>query len=372
MSSKKILFVFGTRPEAIKMAPVIQECYKHKEALDVKICLTGQHKEMLSQVMDFFQLHEDYDLGLMKPDQTLFDLTSKGLLAIRAVLQEYEPDLVIVQGDTTTALAGALAAFYKKTKVAHIEAGLRSGDKYSPFPEEVNRKMISVVTDFHFAPTQKAVDNLHEENIHRNIFLTGNTVIDALLWTVGKVRKDHSYASAFNYLEPGRKLILITGHRRESFGKPFENICDAILNLANRYPDAQFVYPVHLNPNIQSIVKNKLSRQKNIFLIHPLDYPHLVWLMDKSYFILTDSGGIQEEAPTLGKPVLVMRDVTEREEGIAAGTAILVGTSKEKIIDASVRLMEDTTMYERMSKAVNPYGKGNSAEQITSLLLKEL
>ncbi len=366
---KKLLFIFGTRPEAIKMAPVIHECYKHADQLETKICITGQHKEMLDQVLEFFQLKGDYDLGLMKPDQTLFDITSKGLLAIRNVLLDYEPDLVIVQGDTTTALAGALGAFYKKTKLAHIEAGLRSNDKFSPFPEEVNRKMVSTVTDLHFAPTQRAIENLKKENIHEGIYLTGNTVIDALLWTVIKVKNEQHYPAAFPFLKENSKVILITGHRRESFGEPFENICDAILSLATKYPEAQFVYPVHLNPNIQKVVKKKLSGKENIFLIQPLDYPHLVWLMDRSYFILTDSGGIQEEAPTLGKPVLVMRDVTEREEGIEAGTAILVGTSKEKIIAESVKLMDDEQAYERMSKAVNPYGNGDSSKRIVDIIL---
>jgi UDP-N-acetylglucosamine 2-epimerase (non-hydrolysing) len=369
---KKILFVFGTRPEAIKLAPLIHECYKHPEKLEVKICLTGQHLEMLMQVMDFFQLKSDYDLNLMKPDQTLFDLTSKGLLAMKEVLHDYNPDLVIVQGDTTTSLAGAMAAFYNKIKIAHIEAGLRSHQKYSPFPEEINRKIVSTVTDFHFAPTDQAVKNLKKENFSQHIYLTGNTVIDALLWAVEKIRKDNTYASGFNYLDLSKKIILITGHRRESFGKPFENICDAILALSKNYPDIQFVYPVHLNPNIQEVVNKMLGHQKNIFLVKPLDYPHLVWLMDKSYFILTDSGGIQEEAPTLGKPVLVMRDVTEREEGIDAGTAILVGTSRNKIFETAVRLIEGPAMYENMSKAVNPYGTGDSSQKITSVLLKEL
>jgi UDP-N-acetylglucosamine 2-epimerase (non-hydrolysing) len=371
MNRKKILFVFGTRPEAIKMAPVIHECYRHRKKLDTRICLTGQHKEMSAQVMDFFKLREDYDLELMKPDQTLFELTSRGLLAIRNVLHEFKPDIVLVQGDTTTALAGALASFYEKTKLAHIEAGLRSFDKYAPFPEEVNRRMISVITDLHFAPTRKAADNLRNEGLRKNIFLTGNTVIDALLWAVKKVRKDSTYASAFSFLDPAKKVILITGHRRESFGKPFEQICSAILELATRYPDTQFVYPVHLNPNVQKVVRKMLSKQENIFLIAPLDYPHLIWLMDRSYLILTDSGGIQEEAPTLGKPVLVMREVTEREEGIKAGTAVLVGTSKKKILAAAIKLLDNPKAYSKMSRAVNPYGKGDSALKITAILLKE-
>ena len=368
---KKILFVFGTRPEAIKLAPVIRTCYQSNQ-LSVKICLTGQHKEMLYQVMDFFQLKADYDLQLMKPDQTLFDITANGLLLIENVLDECKPDLIVVQGDTTTTFVAALAAFYKKIKVAHVEAGLRSFDKYSPFPEETNRKMTSVIADLHFAPTQRAVDNLRRENIKDNIFLTGNTVIDALLWAVGKTRNDPSYQKGFPYLDLTKKIVLITGHRRESFGKPFENICDAIVILAKKYPEIQFVYPVHLNPNVQKIVRERLSGHENIFLIAPLDYPQLVWLLDKCYFIITDSGGIQEEAPTLGKPVLVIREVTEREEGIAAGTAILVGTTKEKITEEAIRLIENKNAYEKMSEAVNPYGDGDSAKKITDIILNHL
>ncbi len=368
---KKILFVFGTRPEAIKLAPVIHACYQY-DNLNVKICLSGQHKEMLHQVMDFFGLKADYNLELMKPNQTLFDITADGLRLIENVLNEFEPDLVIVQGDTTTTFVAALAAFYKKIKIAHVEAGLRSFNKYSPFPEEVNRKMTSTITDLHFAPTQKAVDNLYNENIRSNIFLTGNTVIDALLWAVDKVRNDNSYQNLFNDIDLNKKTILITGHRRESFGKPFENICNAITILAEKYTEAQFIYPVHLNPNVQKIVHEKLAGYRNIFLITPLDYPHLVWLMDKCYFVITDSGGIQEEAPSLGKPVLVIRDVTEREEGIRAGTAILVGTSAEKITKEAIRLMEDKVSYEKMSKAVNPYGKGDSAKIIADIILKTL
>src|SRR5215831_13029553 len=369
---KKILFVFGTRPEAIKMAPIIHEANKYADKLNVKICLTGQHKEMLQQVLDFFHLKEDYNLHLMKPNQTLFDITADGLRSLEKVLNDFQPDLVIVQGDTTTAFTSALAAFYKQIKIAHIEAGLRSFDKYSPFPEEINRKIASILTDLHFAPTIKAKQNLENENIHKNIFVVGNTVIDALLWGVEKVRKDDAYAQCFNYLDPGKKIILITGHRRESFGKPFENICDAIATLAIRYSNVQFVYPVHLNPNVQKVVHEKLGGYKNIFLVKPLSYPNLIWLMDKCYFVLTDSGGIQEEAPTLGKPVLVMRDVTEREEGITAGTALLVGTSKEKIIEEATRLFEDANAYEQMSKAVNPYGSGDSARQIVEILLNNL
>jgi UDP-N-acetylglucosamine 2-epimerase (non-hydrolysing) len=322
--------------------------------------------------MNFFQLKEDYNLNLMKPNQTLFDITADTLRSLEKILNDFHPDLVIVQGDTTTAFISALAAFYKQIRIVHIEAGLRSFNKFSPFPEEINRKIASILADFHFAPTLKAKQNLENENIHKNIFVVGNTVIDALLWGVEKVRNDTVYANYFNYLDLNRKIILITGHRRESFGKPFENICHAIATLATSYPDVQFVYPVHLNPNVQNIVNEKLNGHKNIFLITPLPYPNLIWLMDKSYFVITDSGGIQEEAPALGKPVLVMRDVTEREEGITAGTALLVGTSKERIIKESTKLFEDTNAYEQMSKAVNPYGTGNSAMQIVEILLNNL
>ncbi len=364
---RKLLFVFGTRPEAIKMAPLIFACKKNK-AFEVKICLTGQHKEMLNQVLHFFQIEGDYNLELMQPDQTLFDITAQGLILIQKVLEDFSPDLVLVQGDTTSAFIGALAAFYKKIKVAHIEAGLRSYNKYSPFPEEINRKMISSLADFHFTPTKKATENLHQEGIDQNVFTVGNTVIDALIWGVEKVRGNPGYAQIFSYLNFSKKIILITGHRRESFGAPFENICEALSTLADKYPDLQLVYPVHLNPNIQNIVREKIGDKKNIYLIAPLEYPQLIWLMDKSDFVITDSGGIQEEAPTLGKPVLVIRDVTEREEGVQAGTAIVVGTDKEKILSESIRLLEDQAHYEKMAKAVNPYGDGKTSEQIVSIL----
>lgn len=369
---KKLLFIFGTRPEAIKMAPIIHEAKKFPDVFEVKICLTGQHKEMLQQVMDFFKLQEDFDISLMKPNQTLFDITADALKGIENVLEQYTPDLVLVQGDTTTAFVGALAAYYKKIKIAHIEAGLRSFDKYAPFPEEINRKMVSSLADFHFAPTIKAVQNLQSENIKENIFVTGNTVIDALLWTKEKTLEENGYAQDFNYLHPDKKIILVTGHRRESFGKPFEEICEALYELSHSFPAIQIVYPVHLNPNVQEVVKQYLSNCKNIFLVNPMDYPHLVWLMNHSYLVLTDSGGIQEEAPSLGKPVLVMREVTERAEGIEAGTAILVGTSKEKIIAEVTRILNNSAYYEKMSQAVNPYGIGDSAEKIIRILQENL
>lgn len=369
---KKLLFVFGTRPEAIKMAPIIHAAKKQPENFDVKICLTGQHKEMLHHVMEFFELTADVDLALMKPNQTLFDITADALRSMEKVLNDFSPDIVLVQGDTTTAFVGALAAFYKKIKVAHIEAGLRSFDKYAPFPEEINRKMAGAIADYHFAPTIAAADNLHRENITQNVFITGNTVIDALLWGVNKIRTNETYAQPFQFLDLNKKIILVTGHRRENFGKPFENICDALHFISTEYPDVQIVYPVHLNPNVQSVVKERLSNKSNVFLIDPLDYPHLIWLMDKSYFVITDSGGIQEEAPSLGKPVLVMREVTERMEGVTAGTALLVGTSKDRIIDEVIKLLEEKEHYLTMSKAVNPYGDGTTSEQIISILAKQV
>ncbi|HRH60419.1 MAG TPA: UDP-N-acetylglucosamine 2-epimerase (non-hydrolyzing) [Chitinophagaceae bacterium] len=365
---KTLLFIFGTRPEAIKMAPLIHACKKHPEHFNVKICTTGQHREMLQQVMDFFELHADTDLQLMQPNQTLFDITANALKSLEKVLNEINPHLVLVQGDTTTAFAASLAAFYKQIKVAHIEAGLRSGNKYAPFPEEINRKMTGIVADFHFAPTQAAKENLLKENITENIFITGNTVIDALLWAVKKVESSKETGNNFSFLDPHKKLILVTGHRRENFGKPFENICDALLDIADHHA-VQVVYPVHLNPNVQHIVQQKLNNHPNIFLLAPLGYPQLVWLLNKSYFVITDSGGIQEEAPALGKPVLVMRDVTERMEGVDAGSALLVGTSKEKITAAANALLTDNKVYERMSKAVNPYGDGTAAEKIVETLI---
>lgn len=369
---RNLLFVFGTRPEAIKMAPLIHACAARKDLFDVKICLTGQHREMLHQVMAFFEIKGDYDIDLMRPNQTLFDITANALKGIEQILNDAQPDIVLVQGDTTTAFTGALAAFYKKIKVAHIEAGLRSHNKYAPYPEEANRRMASVVTDFHFAPTPTAAKNLANEGITEHVYVTGNTVIDALLWGVEKVRNDKKYAESFSYLDQSKKIVLVTGHRRENFGEPFENICDALAELSDTYPNVQIVYPVHLNPNVQEVVKRKLSGKKNIFLIAPLEYPNLIWLMDKSYFVVTDSGGIQEEAPSLGKPVLVMREVTERMEGVEAGTAMLVGTDKIKIVQEASRLLDDEDAYEKMSKAVNPYGTGNTAQQIVSLLAKYL
>ena len=354
------------------MAPLIHAFQSEKDVFDISICITGQHKEMLHSVMNFFELEADYNIDLMQPNQTLFDITSRALMGIEKILDKSNPDVVFVQGDTTTAFAGALSAFYKKIKVAHVEAGLRSGNKYAPFPEEMNRKMTGAISDFHFAPTIISKENLNKENIHQNVFITGNTVIDALLWAVEKVRKNEQFAEDFSFLDFTRKIILLTGHRRENFGQPFENICKAIDRLSEQYPDVQIVYPVHLNPNVQEVVKRTLGNKANIFLIDPLDYPQLVWIMDKSYFVITDSGGIQEEAPSLGKPVLVTREVTERTEGVAAGNAKLVGTDADIIFNEASLLLDDVNNYNKMSNIANPYGIGDSSKIIVDILKKHL
>lgn len=369
---KKVLFIFGTRPEAIKMAPLVRELEKDAQAFEVKVCITAQHREMLDQVLDFFSIKPDFDLQIMQPGQSLFDITSKAIKALEPVLDKCKPDVVLVQGDTTTAFVGALAAFYKKIKVGHVEAGLRSFDRYSPFPEEMNRKLVTSLTDYFFAPTQKAADNLFHENIHDNVFITGNTVIDALLTGKEMIENDQKIAGTFSFLDIKKKIILVTGHRRESFGKPFEDFCNAIAAIASTYPEVQIIYPVHLNPNVQEPVRRILSDLKNVFLIEPVEYPSMIWLMHHCYFVLTDSGGVQEEAPSLGKPVLVTREVTERTEGIDAGTAMLVGTNKENIIRYSTLLMEDQDFYNKMANAVNPYGDGTTSKQIADILKEKL
>lgn len=361
------MFVFGTRPEAIKMAPLVKACRQVPE-FEVTVCTTGQHAEMLQQVMAFFEIEADEALHLMQPNQTLSDITANGLQKLQTVISKAKPDIVLVQGDTTTAFVGALAAFYSKVSVAHVEAGLRSYNKYAPFPEEVNRKMVSAIADFHFAPTVQAKNNLVLEHVKDNIFVTGNTVIDALLWGVAKVRNNAAIEQYFSFLPANKKIILVTAHRRESFGTPFESICSALSQIANQFPDVQLVYPVHLNPNVQEIVHRTLDGIENLTLTQPLDYAHLIWLMDRSYFIITDSGGIQEEAPALGKPVLVIRNVTERTEGIEAGTAKLVGTDADAIFKAAHELLTNAAAYAQMSHAVNPYGDGTSSQNIVSIL----
>ena len=366
----KILFVFGTRPEAIKMAPLVKKFQSRSEKFEIKVCVSAQHREMLDQVLRFFDITPDYDMNLMKPNQNLFDITAEGLKGMEKVLDDYTPDFIFVQGDTTTAFLGALAGFYRKVKVVHIEAGLRSGDKNSPFPEEINRILAGHLSGVHFAPTPQAAENLIKEGITENVSVVGNTVIDALLLglQIIKEKGELNYKEKFNFLDLSKRLVLVTGHRRESFGKPFENIFNALKEIAIQFPDVEIVYPVHLNPNVRGPVHQMLDGISNIHLIEPLDYPELIWLMEKCYMVLTDSGGIQEEAPSLGKPVLVMREVTERTEGITAGTAKLVGTDKEVILREAVQLLSDAAAYEKMAKAVNPYGDGETSGRILSYI----
>jgi UDP-N-acetylglucosamine 2-epimerase (non-hydrolysing) len=364
----KILFFFGTRPEAIKLAPVIKELNQHPDKFIVKVCVSAQHREMLDQVLNFFDINPDFDLNIMKPDQDLFDVTTNTVSGIKKRLIEDRPDWLIVQGDTTTTFVGALAAFYEKVKVAHIEAGLRSLHKYSPFPEELNRVLTSHLADLHFAPTPRAKENLSRESIPPdNIFVVGNTTIDALFLCLDKVSGKGPDDFGLNGIDFTKKIILITGHRRESFGEPFENICHALKTIAEDVR-TEIVYPVHLNPNVRRPVMKILKGIPNIHLIEPLDYPSFVWLMNRSHIILTDSGGVQEEAPSLGKPVLVMRDVTERTEGIDAGTAKVVGTDSDRIVKETRRLLDDSGEYERMAQAVNPYGDGKASGRIAEAL----
>lgn len=367
----RVLFIFGTRPEAIKLAPLISVM---KDGFDVRVCITAQHREMLDSALSFFRIETDYDLNIMKPNQNLYDLTGDLVKSLKFVIEKDRPDIIFVQGDTTTTFMGALAGFYSKIKVAHVEAGLRSFNKFAPFPEEINRVLVSHIADFHFAPTQKAKMNLEREGIKQNVWVVGNTVIDALFLGLKIIHEegDEKYKDFFSFLDFSKKIILITGHRRESFGEPFRNICFAIREIADKYEDVEIVYPVHLNPNVRKPVFEILGGHPRIHLIEPIDYPYLIWIMSKCYFVLTDSGGIQEEAPSLGKPVLVMRDTTERWEGIEAGTAKLVGTQKDKIVKEAQKLLEDKTEYEKMAKAVNPYGDGKSSERIKNIIIKEM
>lgn len=370
---KKILLVFGTRPEAIKMAPLALKLKALEKDFETKVCVTGQHREMLDQVLDLFGLKPDFDLNLMRHNQTLADITSGVLKGLASVFENWMPDIVLVHGDTATTFAASLAAYYHRVKVGHIEAGLRTGNIHSPWPEEANRRLTGVLTTYHFAPTQNSFDNLVKENTDPNsIIITGNTVIDALLTVRDKILKDNelikTFESKFNILDDTKKLILVTGHRRENFGQGFKNICSALVDIAQQYPEVQIVYPVHLNPNVQQPVNELLSGIDNIKLIEPQDYLPFVYLMDKSYLILTDSGGIQEEAPSLGKPVLVMRDTTERPEAVDAGTVKIVGTDSEVIKNSIIELLANTKLYDEMKKAHNPYGDGTACDQIVSFL----
>jgi UDP-N-acetylglucosamine 2-epimerase (non-hydrolysing) len=368
-SRKRILFIFGTRPEAIKMAPIIRSM-KASERFSVKICVTAQHREMLDQVLEFFKIVPDHDLNLMKPGQTLFDITAISLKALEDTIRFEQPDIIMVQGDTTSAFVGALAGFYARVKIAHVEAGLRSKDKYSPFPEEMNRVLTGHLADYHFAPTEKAADNLRAEGITDNIWVVGNSVIDALMLGLNIIERqdENGYAHFFSFVDFSKRIILVTGHRRESFGKPFENICFALRKQADKFNDIEIVYPVHLNPNVKEPVYRIMGNHDRIHLIEPLDYPYLIWLMSKAYLVITDSGGIQEEAPSLGKPVLVMREVTERTEGIDAGTARLVGTEEEHISACLEEALTNTALYKKMARSVNPYGDGKTSERIVKII----
>lgn len=373
---KKILTVFGTRPEAIKMAPLVKALAAEAQ-FDARVCVTAQHREMLDQVLKLFQIEPDFDLDIMKPGQDLYDITGRILKGIREVLKEFKPDVVLVHGDTSTTFATALAAFYEQIPVGHVEAGLRTGNLYSPWPEEANRKLTGVLAKWHFAPTETSRQNLVAESVPEiNIEVTGNTVIDALLIVRDAINSSRElrqkYKEQFSYLCEDRKLILVTGHRRENFGDGFERICEALAAIAARYPQVDVVYPVHLNPNVQEPVNRILKYFKNIHLISPLDYEPFVYLMDRSYLILTDSGGIQEEAPSLGKPVLVMRDTTERPEAILAGTVKLVGTEVGAIVGNAIQLIESSDAYGLMAKAHNPYGDGRACERIISKLKSDI
>ncbi|QEO44573.1 UDP-N-acetylglucosamine 2-epimerase (non-hydrolyzing) [Vibrio tarriae] len=376
MQKFKVLSVFGTRPEAIKMAPVV-EGLKQDKRFESKVCVTGQHRQMLDQVLELFGIQPEYDLKIMKAGQDLTDVTSSILLGLRSVLQEFKPDYVLVHGDTATTLSTTLAAYFQQIKVGHVEAGLRTKNIYSPWPEEGNRKVTGSLANLHFAPTSTSQNNLLAENVPADtIVVTGNTVIDALFMVRDKLNNDPELQSCFvkqfDFLKTGRRVVLITGHRRESFGGGFERICQAVSELATKFIDVDFVYPVHLNPNVREPVNRFLSGQPNIFLIEPQDYLPFVYLMDRSDVILTDSGGIQEEAPSLGKPVLVMRDTTERPEAVEAGTVKLVGTDVSRIVNEVSILLTDNQAYKKMSVAHNPYGDGAASQRIIDAIARQL
>lgn len=380
---KRVMLVFGTRPEAIKMCPLVKEFQKHSDEFETIVCVTGQHREMLDQVLNIFEVKPDFDLNIMKQGQDLYDITARVLTGMRDVFKECKPDVVLVHGDTTTSTAAALAAFYQQIPVGHVEAGLRTHNIYSPWPEEMNRQITGRIASYNFSPTPLSESNLKEEKAQGEIYVTGNTVIDALHMVVNKLKNDEALAKEqegilkkagydVNRLADGRKLVLITGHRRENFGEGFIHMVTAIKDLKNKYPDVDFVYPMHLNPNVRKpiheVFGEDLSNLDNMFFIEPLQYLEFVYLMEKATIVLTDSGGIQEEAPGLGKPVLVMRDTTERPEALASGTVHLVGTDYQKIMDEVSTLLEDENAYEKMSKAVNPYGDGKACERIVKIL----
>ncbi len=380
----KILFIFGTRPEAIKMAPLVLELKKYN-TFEVKVAVTAQHREMLDAVLDFFNIKPDYDLNIMKPNQDLYGITVNALLGLKEVVKAYMPDLILVHGDTTTTFVGALAGFYEHVSIGHVEAGLRTFNKYAPFPEEMNRKLTTALADYFFVPTKTAYNNLRKENVDKaKIFITGNTVIDALLYAKNTIENNLEVRNqiksnlsdkglnekVIDSLESAAKMILITGHRRENFGEGFLNICYALRDIAVENPNVKLIYPVHLNPNVRKPVFEILNNVENIFLIEPVDYVEFVYLMMKSYFIITDSGGVQEEAPSLGKPILVMRELTERPEAVRAGTVKLVGTDRKRILKLSNKLLMNKRFYKNMSRAINPYGDGMAAERIRTIIAK--
>ena len=370
----KIMPVIGTRPEAIKLAPVIKELERHPEEFEVVPVMTAQHRQMLDQVLKLFKITFSYDLDIMENNQTLSGLTARIIEKFDPIVRKEKPDWILIQGDTTTTFASALIGFYHKIRIAHIEAGLRTYDKYRPFPEEINRRLTGVLTDFHFAPTERTKENLIAESIpEENIFVTGNTVIDALFMTLENLKNDksmlHRLNSQFSFLNSrSTKLILVTAHRRENHGEPLESICFALKEIVQANSEVKVIYPVHLNPSVQEPVKRMLKDNQRIHLISPLDYESFAWLMDKSYLILTDSGGVQEEAPSLGKPVLVLRQVTERPEAVETGTVRVVGLDRDKIVKEAQRLLDDQALYEKMSKAANPYGDGKAAKRIVEIL----
>lgn len=381
---KKIMLIFGTRPEAIKMAPLVKALQARPESFETIVAVTGQHRQMLDQVLNLFDIKPQYDLNIMKQGQDLYDVTSRILLGMRDVLRESRPDVVLVHGDTSTSTAAAMSAFYEQIPVGHVEAGLRTGDIYSPWPEEMNRRLTGRLATYHFSPTEVAAGNLLRENVAKeSIAVTGNTVIDALHTVVAKLEENpalseklHDEVAAMGYdtarIADGRRMVLITGHRRENFGEGFLHICEAIQTLAERYPDVDFVYPMHMNPNVRRPIAQMFDGKNypNVFFIEPLDYLPFVYMMKSSYLILTDSGGIQEEAPSLGKPVLVMRTVTERPEALEAGTIRLVGTDKDKIVTEAARFLDDADYYHRNSLIANPYGDGHACDRIIEFLLR--
>ena len=368
---KKILLIFGTRPEAIKMAPLVKEFQKYPELFEAKVCVTAQHREMLDQVLDFFEITPHYDLDLMKPGQNLYLLTATIIESLKPILEEFEPDFVFVHGDTTTTMAGSIASFYSGAKVCHVEAGLRTNNKLSPFPEEINRQITGRICDYHFAPTQTSKKNLLKENIsEKSILVTGNTVIDALLKSVEKINENPSKLILDLSQKIGNKeVVLVTGHRRENHGEGFERICKALKTIAQDDKERLIIYPVHLNPKVQEPVNRILSEVSNVILINPLAYQDFIWLMNRSKIIITDSGGVQEEAPSLGKPVLVMRDTTERPEAVDAGTVLLVGTNEDLIVSESLSLLNDKKKFDKMSQTHNPYGDGTACKKIVNYMI---